>query len=174
MDDLEKQIYIGVVFDLDNVPFEQRWLSEVVKIPLMDIASKLGISGRIYVGGFENLPKTHGESVFQISTYHEEGDLIKKLKDVFAAVNSQEDAEKFVFVFTNRLKTHDAARYKKALKLSELKGYESKICFLCFEGHSEDFMSDLQKEFEFEYFHIRSSQDLVDKLNQIVLENKNG
>lgn len=172
-DDLEKQIYVGVIFDLNNVVFEGRWLTEVVKIPLMNIAAKLGISGRVYVGGFENLPKTHGESVYQISTYQEEGsDLIKKLKETFAAVDAQEDAEKFVLIFVNRLETHVASRYKKALKLSELKGHKNKVFFLCFDGHSESLMTNLQKEFGCEYFHIKSSQELENKLNQILLEKK--
>jgi len=169
LDDFDKQIYLGVVFDLNNVEFEGRWITEVVKVPLMNTASKLGISGRIYVGGYKELPRTHGESVYQISAYQEEGDLLKKLKDVIAGVGVQ-DAEKFVLIFTNRLAEHNFHHYKKIMKINEMKGYENKICLICFgENYSRKLVKDLCKEFGCSYCHIESVNDLEKKLNQMIV-----
>lgn len=170
LDDLDKQIYIGVVFDLNNVEFEGRWICEGIKVPLMNIASKLGIAGRIYVGGYEELPKTHGESVFQISSYHEEGDLLKKLRDVIAAVGVQEDSEKVVLILTNRLGPHNSHHYKKIMKLNQLREYNNKIYLLCFgDGYSPEIAKALEKEFSCVYLHIESLQGLEGKLNQIIV-----
>lgn len=167
---LDKQIYIGVVFDLNNVEIEGRWICEAVKVPLMNAASKLGIAGRIYVGGFEGLPKTHGESVFQLSTYQDEGDIGKKLKDTFAAVGIQQDSEKIVLILTNRLSLHNIFQYKKVLKLNRIKEYNNKVYLLGFNGLSEDLAYELSKEFRCNYLHVESLSELENKLNQIVVE----
>lgn len=170
LDDLDKQIYIGVVFDLNNEEFEGRWICESVKVPLMNVASKLGIAGRIYVGGYEELPKTHGESVFQISAYQEEGDLLKKAKDVIAAVGVQDDSERIVLLLTNRLGQHNYHHYKKTMKLNQLREYNNKIYLLCFgNSYSKDLAKNLEDEFECVYLHIDSMQGLEWKLNQIIV-----
>jgi hypothetical protein len=169
LDHLDKQIYMGVVFDLNNTEIEGRWLCEAAKVPLMNIASKLGIAGRIYVGGFEELPKTHGESVFQISTYQDEGDLSKKLKDTFAAVGIQQDSERVVLILTNRLGPHNVFHYKKVLKLNQLKEYNNKVYLFGFEGCSHELARELEKEFGCDYLRVESLQVLESKLNQIVI-----
>jgi hypothetical protein len=168
IDDLDKQIYIGVIFDLNNVEIDGIWACDAVKVPLMNIASKLGVSGRIYVGGFQNLPKTHGESVFQISTYQDEIDIGKKFKDTFAAVGIQEDCEKVVLIFTNRLSSHNIFQYQKILKLNQIKGYNNKVYLLCFDGCNESLAFSLQKEFECDYLQVKSLKVLENKINQII------
>ena len=168
-DGLDKEIYLGVVFDLNNSQIEGRWIVEAVKAPFMDIASKLGLSGRIYVGGFEDLPRTHGESVFQISTYNNNNsDLPKKLRDVFAGVGVQ-DAEKFVFIVTNRLLKNQIHHYQKALKMNQLKNYNNKVYILYFGEDSQNFLIDLAKEYNTEFIQITSLKILSDFLNRTII-----
>lgn len=168
-DGLDKEIYIGVVFDLENTQIEGRWITEAVKPPFMNVASKLGLSGRIYVGGFENMPRTHGESVFQISTYQNDGDLPKKLRDVFAGVGVQ-DGERFVFILTNRIQENQIHHYQKALKMNQFKNYNNKVHFLCFgENYAKKSLLSLVKEFDAKYVHIETMKCLEDMLTQMII-----
>lgn len=168
-DELDKEIYIGIVFDLENTQIEGRWIREAVKPPFMNVASKLGLSGRIYVGGFEDMPRTHGESVFQISTYQDVEDLPKKLRDVFAGIGVQ-DGERFVFVVTNRIQENQIHHYQKALKMNQIKNYNNKVHFLCFGENcaNKSFLS-LVKEFNAKYIHIETMKCLDDLLTQIII-----
>lgn len=100
----EKPTYVGVVMDLDDFKMRGNTAIHHIKKELCEFSQKLGHNSRIYVGGNEDMPRTSGESVSQIVSYHISNDLDplrQKFKDCVQGVGSQ-DGLKIVILLTNR------------------------------------------------------------------------
>lgn len=160
LDGFEQPTYVGIVFDMDDYSVgRQNALGSIKKI-LSDFATKIGINSRIFVAGNENIPKTHGESIYQIISYSSSSDTMSlnaKFKDCVNGIGSQENCNKYVFLITNRYAKNFLHHYQKSLKINQIKEYGCKIIVFEMSTNTQQLV-DLANEYKLEYVFVNDMQ----------------
>lgn len=168
LDGFERPTYVGIIFDMDDYAVNRQNALGVIKKILSDFATKIGINSRIFVAGNENLPKTHGESIYQIASYSGISDtmsLDSKFKDCVHGIGSQENCNKYVFVLTNRYEKNFHHHYQKALKINQIKEYGCEIVFFEMRTNTQQLV-DLAEEYKSKYIFVNDMQIF----NQYILD----
>jgi len=176
IDEFEKPTYVGVVFDMDDFLSGNRFALEEIKKNIADFTTKIGINARVYVAGNENIPNTHGESVFQIFSYLYAKDnlsLVSKFRDCINGIGSQQEANKIVFLITNRFSKNKPSQYRKGFKINQTMAYGCKIFAFEFRRHNQGLI-DMSNEFGAEYMHIDDISSFSIILNNILKEISHG
>lgn len=174
--EFEKPIIIGVLFDLSiaHAPNGRRYI-DIAKDHLIGLATKLGLSSRIYVVHPDNaeLPRHQGESVYQIASYQEPArfDLEMLGKYLVYFLGSQDsDIDKVILVFTDRYTPAVRHKYQKLFVINELKNYDCKFkVFGIGPRYHKDDLAGLLAEYKSDLIQLEGNLDqLPSELNQLI------
>jgi len=170
-----KEAYFGVIFDIHDFTYNKDSGLKFLKTKMLELLSKAENKTKAYVAGYENLPKTHGESIAQIENFHIQHDykLDKYLKDVLSGVGLQEDVKKYIFIFTNKYSSKSSYSYKNILRLNEVRQYNCKYYIFEFLKSSVELQNIVESHNE-NYFFINDMEYLSKILHKIEEEIKNG
>lgn len=170
-----KDAYFGVIFDIHDFTYNKDSGLKFLKTKMLELLSKTENKNKAYVAGYENLPRTHGESIAQIENFHIQHDykLDKYLKDVLFGVGSQDDFKKYIFIFTNKYSSKNSYTYKNILRLNEVREHNCKYYVFEFSNNSVDLQNIIESQ-NGNYFFINDMEYLSRILNNIEEEIKNG
>ena len=175
IDGFEKQIYIGIVFDIHDFTYNKDSGLKFIKKTFLDFFSNIGSSSKLYVSGNSKLPTTHGESAAQLNSYKiKDTDLFEKLfRDTLFGVGSQDDCEKIIFVCTNKFKSNKAYSYKNILRMNEDKDLNCSVHVLEFSQNSKELQEAVENK-KSNYYCILEMNYFNSILKDITKEIKNG
>lgn len=171
----EKQIYVGIVFDIHDFTYNKDSGLKFIKKTFMDFFSKIGTSSKLYVSGNSKLPNTHAEGVAQLNSYKiKDTDLFEKLfRDTLFGVGSQEDCKKIIFVCTNKFKPNKTYAYKNILRMNEDKDFNCSVHVLEFSQNSKELQEAVEDK-KSNYYCILEMNYFNSILKDITKEIKNG
>jgi|688.fasta_scaffold00059_72 hypothetical protein len=175
IDGFEKQIYIGIVFDIHDFTYNKDSGLKFIKKTFMDFFSNIGSSSKLYVSGNSKLPTTHGESVAQLNSYQiKDNDLFEKsFRDTLFGVGSQEGCKKIIFVCTNKFKPNNTYAYKNILRMNEDKNFNCSVHVLEFSKNSKELQEAVEDK-KSNYYCILEMNYFNSILKDITKEIKNG
>ena len=168
----EKPTYVGIVFDIDDFKTNSDSALKQIKEMLVTFANKIGIYARIFVGGNEHLPKSHGQSIAQIMNYkipRDNNNISDNFSDCVNGIGNQEDCKKYVIVLTNRFENNNIFNYKKGLMLNGFRNYDCEIIFFEIRRHNKNLM-DLVEQHSQKYFFIEDISIFQNYLKEILTE----
>jgi len=175
IDGFEKQIYIGIVFDIHDFTYNKDSGLKFIKKTFMDFFSNIGSSSKLYVSGNSKLPTTRGEGIAQLNSYQiKDNELFEKLfRDTLFGVGSQDDCEKIIFVCTNKFKSNNAYAYKNILRINEDKNFNCSVHVLEFSQNSKELQEAVEDK-KSNYYCILEMNYFNSILKDITKEIKNG
>ena len=175
IDGFEKQIYIGIVFDIHDFTYNKDSGLKFIKKTFLDFFSNIGSSSKLYVSGNSKLPNTHAEGVAQLNSYKiKDTDLFEKLfRDTLFGVGSQEDCKKIIFVCTNKFKPNKTYAYKNILRMNEDKDFNCSVHVLEFSQNSKELQEAVEDK-KSNYYCILEMNYFNSILKDITKEFKNG
>ena len=175
IDGFEKQIYIGIVFDIHDFTYNKDSGLKFIKKTFLDFFSNIGSSSKLYVSGNSKLPNTHAEGVAQLNSYKiKDTDLFEKLfRDTLFGVGSQEDCKKIIFVCTNKFKPNKTYAYKNILRMNEDKDFNCSVHVLEFSQNSKELQEAVEDK-KSNYYCILEINYFNSILKDITKEIKNG
>lgn len=184
----EKQIYVGIVFDIHDFTYNKDSGLKFIKKTFMDFFSNIGGDSskcskkslfsqhtRLYVSGNSKLPNTHAEGVAQLNSYKiKDTDLFEKLfRDTLFGVGSQKDCKKIIFVCTNKFKPNKTYAYKNILRMNEDKDFNCSVHVLEFSQNSKELQEAVEDK-KSNYYCILEMNYFNSILKDITKEIKNG
>ena len=175
IDGFEKQIYIGIVFDIHDFTYNKDSGLKFIKKTFLDFFSNIGSSSKLYVSGNSKLPNTHAEGVAQLNSYKiKDTDLFEKLfRDTLFGVGSQEDCKKIIFVCTYKFKPNKTYAYKNILRMNEDKDFNCSVHVLEFSQNSKELQEAVEDK-KSNYYCILEMNYFNSILKDITKEIKNG
>ena len=175
IDGFEKQIYIGIVFDVHDFTYNKDSGLKFIKKTFLDFFSNIGSSSKLYVSGNSKLPNTHAEGVAQLNSYKiKDTDLFEKLfRDTLFGVGSQEDCKKIILVCTNKFKPNKTYAYKNILRMNEDKDFNCSVHVLEFSQNSKELQEAVEDK-KSNYYCILEMNYFNSILKDITKEIKNG
>ena len=172
LDGFERPTYVGVIFDMDDYTIGKQNALGAIKKILSDFVTKIGINSRLFVAGNENLPKTHGESVYQVTSYSGRSDTMSldvKFKDCIHGIGAQENCNKYVILITNRYGKNFPHHYEKALKINQIKEYGCEVIIFEMRTSTQQ-LSKLADEYKSKYVFVNEMQTFNHCIQEILKE----
>lgn len=172
MQDFDKPVSVGVVFDLSPSWYEGMRLLDHVKTALVTYVSDLGMSGKVYVSHpqWQQMPSTSGESTYFVASYEEPPSfgVEKAFKDAVFVVGSEpNEAVKYVFLFTDRFLAPNNYRYRKGFLMNQVRGFDTKIVvFGLGAEYDRVTLASVVEEYGGKYIHLENVGELPNYLRE--------
>ena len=172
MKEFEKNILIGVVFDLSSVQEDGSKTINAFKDILLKKVLEIYPTSKIYVSHPQwKLPRDQGESTYCLISYQESANFSVDFyfKNAINLVGEcKDDYLKYVFLFTDRFQTPYSFQYQKGLLMNDLK-YNNEIFVFGIGDHYDDItLQTIVKNTNANFLHLSSIEDFAKKLLEIL------
>lgn len=170
----EKDCFIGVVFDIHDFTYNKDSGLKFLKNSMIKLLSGLDKGHKVFVAGNQNLPKTHGESISQLSQFSldDKTNVNKMLRDALEGIGTQNNCNKYIFVFTNKFNPKQSYLYKNIIELNEKRDYQ--CIFHIFEFGKLTHELQNVVDHKGQYHNIIDMNYFLELLQELQKEIKNG
>lgn len=163
MEEFEKTLLIGVIFDLSSIND-----INLIKDYLLNKVLNNSVNTKIYIYNLEwnQIPKTQGESTYYIATYKENLNfkIDKAFKDTVTLIGQyEEDCEKYIYLFTSRFGLNNNFQYKKGFLSNHIQGFKTKIKVFALKDMEE--LKEMAEEFDSSFVRINDIKNIKESLN---------
>lgn len=162
MNEFDPHIRIAVVFDVSKKVVNGRRQIDNVKIPLIKLASGLGLNGKLFVASQKNkdFGKNQGHGISMISNYESSELSLDVRQAAMVLVNEDEDCQKEFILITDRFDNKFYEKLKLPLILFNKYNQNIKVNYFGIKPCSDSFLKIKEEnlyggECNFEVIDIR-------------------
>jgi len=171
----EKDCFIGLVFDIHDFTYNKDSGLRFLKNSTIKFLSDLDKGHKIFVSGNDNLPKTHGQSICQISNFkiEDKHNVNQMLRDALDGIGVQHNCKKYIFIYTNKFNPKQSYMYENIMTLNENKGFDCFFHVFEFGKITPDLQTIVHSK-NANYYGITDMKYFLQILDDIKKEIKNG
>lgn len=178
MDNFDRSILIGVVFDL-SIAHGSDGVRNIdnIKHGLLNNVLNTNALTKIYVAHHDwlKIPKDQGESTYYIISYNESPlfTIDYAFKQAVTTVGEcREDCDKYVFLFTDRFTSAKNFQYRKAFLVNDVRGYDIKFfVFGLGSNYDDKMLKSMSEEYNADFVHLNDATQLKESLEKIMVKN---
>lgn len=173
MEDFERTLLIGVVFDLSTLNADGTHNLDIVKNILLKSILDVKVNSKIYIyhPDWKTIPRDQGESTYYVVSYKEPVNfhIDFAFKGAVSVVGEYvEDCDKYIFLITDRFQSLKNYHYRKGFLSNNIRDYDTKICVFGIGDNYDDLtLKTITEEYDAHFSHSPEVSLLSNKITEM-------